>query len=106
MMECVNIVPCHVSSAATAIVLAGLVCGVLDCLSAIVSTRALGGGAMRMFQGIARGVQGASALQQGANSALLGVALHFAIAFGAATVCYLASRFPPVLVHRARLAAS
>jgi hypothetical protein len=92
-----------VSRAAKAILLAGLVCGVLDGLSAIALTKALGGSAVRMFQGIARGVQGAAAFQQGANSALLGVALHFAIAFGAAAVYYLSSRFLPVLVRRALL---
>lgn len=95
--------PSTVSTAAKAILLAGFVCGVLDGISAIALTKALGGGIMRMFQGIARGVQGAAAFQQGVNSALLGVALHFTIAFGAAAVYYLASRFLPVLLHRALL---
>jgi hypothetical protein len=92
-----------VSGAVKTILLAGFVCGVLDCLSAIALTKALGGSTVRMFQGIARGLQGAAAFQQGANSALLGVALHFAIAFGAAAVYYVASRLLPVLVRRALL---
>jgi hypothetical protein len=92
-----------VSRAAKAILLAGFVCGVLDGLSGIVLTKALGGTTVRMFQGIARGVQGAAAFQQGADSALLGLALHFAIAFGAAAAYYLASCFLPVLLHRALL---
>lgn len=92
-----------VSRAAKAILIAGFVCGVLDGLSAIVLTKALGGSTVRMFQGIARGLQGTAAFQQGANSVLLGVALHFAIAFGAAAVYYLASRLLPVLIRRALL---
>lgn len=92
-----------VSGAVKTILLAGFVCGVLDGLSAIALTKALGGSTVRMFQGIARGLQGTAAFQQGANSALLGVALHFAIAFGAAAVYYVASRLLPVLVRRALL---
>jgi hypothetical protein len=95
--------PSAISRAAKTILLAGFVCGVLDGISAIVLTKALGGSTVRMFQGIARGVQGAAAFQQGANSVLLGVALHFAIAFGVAVVYYLASRVLPVLLRRALL---
>lgn len=90
-----------VSNAAKAILTAGFVCGVLDGISAIVLTTALGGTTTRMFQGIARGVEGAAAFQQGAKSVLLGVALHFVIALGAAAVYYLASRILPVLFDRA-----
>jgi hypothetical protein len=92
-----------VSRAAKAILLAGFVCGVLDGLGAIALTKALGGSTVRMFQSIACGIHGAAAFQQGANSVLLGVALHFAIAFGAAVVYYLASRLMPVMVRRALL---
>jgi uncharacterized membrane protein YagU involved in acid resistance len=76
-------------------------CGVLDGLAAIVLTNALGGATTCMFQGIARGVEGAAAFQQGAKSVLLGVALHFVIAFGAAAVYYLAGRVLPILIDRA-----
>ena len=89
------------SKAAKAILAAGFVCGVLDGFAAIILTAALGGTTTRMFQGIARGVEGSAALQQGAKSVLLGVALHFLIAFGAAAVYYLASRVLPVLIDRA-----
>jgi uncharacterized membrane protein YagU involved in acid resistance len=89
------------SNAAKAILAAGFVCGVLDGLAAIVLTAALGGATTRMFQGIARGLEGAAALQQGTKSVLLGVALHFVIAIGAAAVYYLASRVLPVLIDRA-----
>jgi uncharacterized membrane protein YagU involved in acid resistance len=90
-----------VAKAAKAILAAGFVCGVLDALAAIVLTAALGGATTRMFQGIARGVEGAAALQQGAKSVMLGVALHFVIAIVAAAVYYFASRVLPVLIDRA-----
>ena len=90
-----------VSKAVKAIFPTGFVCGVLDGLAAIVLTNALGGATTRMFQGIAQGVEGAAAFQQGVDSVLLGVALHFVIAFGAAAVYYLASRVLPVLIERA-----
>jgi hypothetical protein len=75
------------------ILLAGFVCGVLDGISAIVLTAALGGTTTRLFQGIARGVLGPAAYQQGGVSLALGVALHFVIALGAAAVYYMASRY-------------
>ncbi len=85
-----------------AILYAGLVCGALDGLSAIGLTLALGGKIERMFQGIAAGVVGAQAASRGgASAALLGLALHFVIAFGAAAVYYAASRIWPLLIRRA-----
>lgn len=84
-----------------AILYAGLICGVLDGLSAIAIALLFGGKVTRMFQGIAGGILGAKAFQGGSGAALLGVALHFLIAFGAAAVYYLASRYMPVLVNRA-----
>lgn len=63
-------------------------------------TKVLGGSVERMFQGIARGVLGEAAFQQGANSAALGIALHFVIAFGAAAVYCIAAQWIPVLLHR------
>ena len=70
------------SHAEKAIVIAGLLCGVLDGIAAAVLSHSYGGTTMRMFQGIARGVLGTSALKGGVATALLGVALHFLIAFG------------------------
>ncbi len=89
------------SHAEKAIVIAGLLCGVLDGIAAAVLSHSYGGTTMRMFQGIARGVLGTSALKGGVATALLGVALHFLIAFGAAAVYYLASRYIHVLIDRA-----
>ncbi len=59
------------------------------------------GKVIRTFQGIAGGLLGAKTFQNGINSAMLGVALHFAIAFGAAAAYYFASRYIPFLIDRA-----
>jgi uncharacterized membrane protein YagU involved in acid resistance len=76
----------------------------LDGLSAIGITLLFGGKVIRTFQGIAGGVLGPRAFQGGVDAVLLGVALHFVIAFGAAAVYYLASRYLPFLIDRALLA--
>jgi uncharacterized membrane protein YagU involved in acid resistance len=89
------------SRASQAILWAGLICGVLDGLSAVAITLLFGGKVIRTFQGIAGGILGAKTFQNGISSALLGVALHFLIAFGAAAVYYLASRYMPFLIDRA-----
>jgi len=91
------------SKAFQAILMAGLVCGVLDGLSAVGLSIAFGNGPVKMLQGIASGVLGSSAFQGGAGTAALGLALHFVIAFGASVVYYLASRVLPVLIDRALL---
>ena len=80
---------------------AGLTCGVLDGLSATVVSALFGGTPIRLFQGIASGLLGRAAFQGGAGTALLGVALHFIVALGAATVYYAASRRLPVLIDQA-----
>jgi hypothetical protein len=89
------------SKAAQAILAAGLICGILDGLSAVAITLLFGGKVIRTFQGIAGGILGPATFQQGIGSALLGVALHFLIAFGAAAVFYLASRHIPLLIDHA-----
>jgi hypothetical protein len=91
------------SKALQAIVMAGLICGVLDGLSAVGLSTAFGNGPVRMLQGIASGVLGPSAFKGGAGTAALGLLLHFVIAFGASAVYYFASRFLPVLINRALL---
>ena len=47
---------------------------------------------MPLLQGIAKGLMGPSAYLGGWPTALLGLALHFVIAFGAGAVYFLASR--------------
>jgi hypothetical protein len=76
-----------------AIAAAGILCGVLDGLSAIALTLALGGKIARLFQGIAAGV--------GAKSVAMGVALHFVVALGAAAVYFAASRALPFMIDDA-----
>jgi len=90
--------PAH-ARALPAIVVGGLIAGVLDLSYAIVvySPKA----PILIPQTIASGVLGAKSHSGGAQTAALGVLLHFLIVFGAATVYYLASRKLPFLVHRA-----
>jgi hypothetical protein len=80
---------------------AGLICGVLDALSAIAVSGYFGASPSRVFQGIASGLLGRSAFQGGTGTALLGVALHFVVATGAAATYYAASRSLPILIDRA-----
>ena len=81
--------------------MAGLICGVLDGLSAAGLSIAFGNGPVRMLEGIASGVLGPSALKGGGGTAALGLTLHFVIALGAAAVYYAASRPFPVLINQA-----
>jgi uncharacterized membrane protein YagU involved in acid resistance len=80
---------------------AGLVCGLLDGLSATVVSSFFGTSPIRLFQGIASGLLGRSAFEGGTGTALMGVALHFVVALGASTVYYAASRLFPVLIDQA-----
>jgi hypothetical protein len=88
----------RIYSAYRAILTAGLTCGTLDGLSATAVTAFFGGTAIRLFQGIASGLLGRNAFKGGIGTALLGVALHFLVATGAAAVYYVASRSLPVLI--------
>jgi hypothetical protein len=80
---------------------AGFICGVLDGLSAAAVFWFFGVKPIRVFQGIAAGLLGSSAFRGGAGSALMGVALHFLVAFGAAAAYFAASRWLPLLVDHA-----
>jgi hypothetical protein len=60
--------------------------GVLDFIGACVTNAARGITPLRIAQSVASGVLGARAFQGGYRTAALGVALHFVIALGAATV--------------------
>lgn len=81
-----------------AIVVGGLIVGVLDLVYAILvySPR----NPIRVPQAVASGLLGAKSFAGGAQSAALGVVLHFIIALGAATVFYLASRSLTSLTQR------
>lgn len=88
-------------SAGRAILYATLVVGILDGLDAVLFFYFRSGAApARIFQGIAAGLLGrTAALQGGAATALLGVALHFFIASGVVAIFLLASRLAPVLIR-------
>jgi hypothetical protein len=81
------------SRALPAIGWAGLIAGILDITSAFVLSYAKGVGPIGVLQGVATGLLGReSAVQGGLATAGLGLAIHFFIAFVAASVFYLASR--------------
>ena len=75
-----------------AIVSAGTICGIMDITAALVVYGTMGAKPLRLLQGIAGGVLGPRTFTGGIATALLGLALHFVIAFGAATVFFIASR--------------
>jgi hypothetical protein len=75
-----------------AIVIAGLVVGILDISSALVIWWQRGVGPQRGLQGIAAGLLGAESFDGGVTTAGLGLALHFFVAFMVVSVFYLASR--------------
>jgi hypothetical protein len=76
-----------------ALLFGGLAVGILDGLDAIIFFGLRSGATpMRIFQGIASGLLGRSALTGGWTTALLGVAVHFFIAFTIVLVFLLASR--------------
>lgn len=88
-------------SGTEAIVYGGLTVGVLDALDAIVFFGLRSGATpIRIFQSIAAGLLGRATFQGGLRSALLGVAIHFFIAFSIAATYYAASRRLAILVQR------
>jgi hypothetical protein len=93
------------SSTARAIFWGGFWCGVLDFLSAVTSWGTRGATPESIGQSIAAGLVGRTeAFEGGLRTALLGVFLHFVIAFGAATVYFVASRRLRFLTKHAVLA--
>jgi hypothetical protein len=90
-------------NAVRAIGMAGVACGVLDITAALLVYGSMGLKPVRLLQGIAAGVLGPKSFQGGMGTALLGLALHFVIAFGAATVYLVASRGMRILVEQAAL---
>lgn len=60
---------------------AGLLCGLIDGLFSSVLTVLYGRTVIRLFQGIAATAFGAGMLERGTQAALLGLAMHFTVAF-------------------------
>jgi hypothetical protein len=75
-----------------AILWGGLVAGTLDITAAFISSGLRGVSPVRVLHAVASGLIGKAAAEGGAATAALGLGLHFLIAFGAATVFWLASR--------------
>jgi len=88
-------------NAMLAILWAGFACGVLDITAAFVVYGFFGAKPVPLLQGIASGLLGPKAFQGGLATALLGLLCHFVIAFGAATVYFVASRAMGILVEYA-----
>ena len=84
-----------------AVLWAGFACGVLDITAAFVVYGYLGLKPVPLLQGIASGLLGPKAFEGGLATALLGLLCHFVIAFGAATVYFVASRAVPILIEQA-----
>ena len=93
--------PIRKPSALRAILWAGFSCGILDITAAFIVYGFLGAKPIPLLQGIATGVMGPSARQGGLPTAALGLFLHFVIAFGAATVYFVASRLMSFLTKHA-----
>ena len=55
---------------------------------------------LRVFQGIAAGLLGRATFQGGLRTGLLGLAIHFFIAFSIVATYHTASRFLPILTRR------
>src|SRR5438046_5783080 len=87
-------------NAMLAVLWAGFACGVLDITAALVVYGYLGAKPIPLLQGIASGLLGPKAFQGGLATALLGLLCHFVIAFGAATVYFVASRHIPLLIQK------
>jgi hypothetical protein len=71
----------------------GLACGVLDITQAFIAWGLMGVKPVSILHSVASGLLGPKAFQGGAPAAVLGMLLHFFIAFSAATVYYVASRW-------------
>jgi len=92
-------------NSALGILWGGLIAGTMDITAAILTYKIRNGlPATRLLQSVASGLLGRDAFTGGAKTAALGLFLHFAIAFGATTVFYLASRKMPWLIQNAVLA--
>lgn len=87
----------------SAILYGGGVAGLIDITYATTFYGLRGVPPLRVPQSIASGLLGPDAYQGGLRTAVLGIFLHFVIAFGAATVFYLASRKLKFLIQQTLL---
>lgn len=76
-----------------AILYAGLAIGILDAIDALIAFKVFAGfDPVPIYQFVASGILGKSAFEGGTESFLLGVVIHFAIAFASAATYVLASQ--------------
>jgi len=95
--------PRHRTATGSAIFWGGLICGAMDITAAFVVYGFFGAKPLRILQGIAAGLLGKQAFDGGTATAILGLACHFFIAFSAATVFVLASRWLRFLVQHSNV---
>ena len=79
----------------------GVLAGALDITAAFVTSGMRGRGPTSVLHSVASGLLGAGAFRGGLGTAVLGLLLHFLIAFVAAAVYYAASRKFQFLAERA-----
>jgi hypothetical protein len=82
-----------------AIVWGGAACGILDAIAASVQFALKGIKPIQVWQGVASGLLGERAFRNGWGSGVIGLFLHFTIAFSAATVFVEASHPLPFLAR-------
>ena len=87
-----------------AIGLATLTCAILDAAAAATQAATLNIPPQRVWQGVASGLLGPRAFERGWRSGILGLGLHFAIAFIISTIYVLAALRLPFLLQHALLA--
>lgn len=88
------------SRASRAIVMGGIVAGILDISAAFVNGGLRGRSPMFVLQSVASGLLGRESYKGGVKSAILGAVLHFSIAFVACAAYYVASRRIRLLTRR------
>lgn len=83
-----------------ALLVGGLTVGALDLLDALIFFGLRGARLIRIPQSIAAGLIGRAAFDGGVATAVLGVVLHFTIAYTIVAVYFVMSRLAPVLTRR------
>ena len=87
------------SGALEAILIGGLGCAILDGFAASIQFGLLGIPLLRVWQGVAVGLLGEPAFGQGWSAGIVGILLHFAIAFIWAAVFVMLSRLLPFVAR-------
>ncbi|MDQ3714207.1 MAG: hypothetical protein M3388_18600 [Acidobacteriota bacterium] len=91
------------SEAFKVIVCGGLTIGILDCAAASLNGVFKGMNPAIVWQYVASGLLGRNSYNHGWKSVILGLLIHFFIAFSVTIIYYAASRRLPIIVRRAVL---